>query len=215
MSDEKITYLNRGKKTLEDDLLDIANSIREDAEAQSPTSADKSSTFINGNNNIIGSGNTVHNVITISRPARRVIQVKTGDGVIDAEQKHSIKTMLYDWVSMHNAVKKSLLTHQSAWILLNKYMKVSSYHEIKQDDFNKALKWLRAKIGTLRNMASAPKKIDDWRSQTIKSIQARCSEKGWQTWRKEHMLKKFGKQSMKDLTDSELKQLYQTVWNKK
>ncbi|MBG6244759.1 hypothetical protein CS369_08245 [Candidatus Symbiopectobacterium sp. 'North America'] len=70
-------------------------------------------------------------------------------------------------------------------------------------------------MGELRNMQSAPKKIENWRNKTIKSIQARCSEKGWQEWRKEHMAKKFGKSSITELSDEEVKQLYQTVWSKK
>ena len=76
-------------------------------------------------------------------------------------------------------------------------------------------KFLRSRLGELRNMPSAPKKVQDWRAQTIKSIQARCSEKGWQAWRKLYMQQKFEKNSMTELTDVELKQLYQTVWNKR
>ncbi|WP_208950757.1 hypothetical protein [Rahnella sp. ChDrAdgB13] len=64
-------------------------------------------------------------------------------------------------------------------------------------------------------MASAPAKVSDWRKKAIQSIQARCSEKGWQTWRKQHMLKTFSKSSMTELTDDEIKRLYQTIWNKK
>ncbi|WP_219933391.1 hypothetical protein, partial [Enterobacter ludwigii] len=87
--------------------------------------------------------------------------------------------------------------------------------EIKDINHAKAIKFLRSRLGELRNMPSAPKKVQDWRAQTIKSIQARCSEKGWQAWRKLYMQQKFEKNSMTELTDVELKQLYQTVWNKR
>lgn len=214
MADDKITYLNRGKGSFEDELLEIANTLK-GTDTSSHSESQTQGIAFTGNNNVIGNGNTVNNVVTLTRQVRRVVSVKTGDGVLDATQKHHIKTMLYEWVDMHNSIKKSELTHQAAWIQFNKYMKVSSYHEIKEDCFSKAVKWLRSKLGILRNMASAPKKIEDWRAQNIKSIQARCSEKGWQNWRKEHMAKKFGKSSLKELTDSELKQVYQTVWNKK
>ncbi|EBV5175632.1 hypothetical protein DO692_04110 [Salmonella enterica subsp. enterica serovar Carmel] len=213
MSDDKITYINRGKSNFEDELLKIANTLRE-SDAEHVEESVKT-LLINGNNNVVGDGNTVNNLVALTRQVKRVVKVQTGDGVLDAQQKHKIKTMLYEWVDKYNALKKSNLTYNSAWIALNAAMGVNSYHEIKADQFEKAVKWLRSRLGTLHTMASAPKKVEDWRAKSIKSIQARCSEKGWQTWRKEFMAKKFGKSSLRDLTDTELKQLYQTVWNKK
>lgn len=216
MKDDKVVHLSRKKSSLEDELLEIARLLSgEDSPVENSDDIHKPSTYVNGSGNIVGDGNTINNVIHFNHPVKKLVQVKTGDGVVDANQKHIIKTLIYEWVEMHNSIKKSSLTHQSAWSQLNNSMKVNSYHEIKHDDFSKSVKYLRSKIGALRNMASAPKKVTDWRSQTIKSVQARCSEMGWQGWRKEHMAKKFGKSSMTELNDAELQQLYQTVWSKK
>ncbi|AIK14232.1 hypothetical protein [Pectobacterium atrosepticum] len=215
MKDDKIVHIGKNKRSLEDELLEIAQLINGE-EASDDSNIEKSYSYISGTGNVIGNGNTVNNVINFNSPVKKPrVQVKTGDGVVDANQKHQIKTLIYEWVETHNAVKKTAITHNAAWIRLNKSMKVNSYHEIKSDDFSKSIKYLRTQIGILRNMASAPQKVTDWRKETIKSIQTRCSKNGWQEWRKSHMAKKFQKSSMTELTDSELQQLYQTVWGKR
>ncbi|EHD21517.1 MULTISPECIES: hypothetical protein [Brenneria] len=215
MKDDKIVHIGKNKRSLEDELLEIAQLINGEG-ADDKENDDKSSIYVSGTGNVVGNGNTVSNVINLSSPSKKPrVQVKTGDGVVDANQKHQIKTLIYEWVDIHNAIKKSVITHNAAWIRLNKNMKVNSYHEIKSDDFPKAIKYLRSQIGILRNMASAPKKVTDWRKETIKSIQTRCSKNGWQEWRKTHMSEKFQKSSMTELTDAELQQLYQTVWGKR
>ncbi len=215
MKDEKIVHIGRKKKPLEDELLEIAQLMSDDKHAENREINNKSIIYIDGSGNVVGNGNTVNNVINLNTPIKRQVQVKTGDGVLDATQKHQIKTLLYEWVEMHNSIKKNVLTHQAAWMQHNGFMKVNSYHEIPINDFSKSIKYLKSKIGVLRNMASAPAKVENWRTQTIKSIQARCSEKGWQEWRKVYMSKKYNKLSMTELSDSELKQLYQAVWQKK
>lgn len=53
-------------------------------------------------------------------------------------------------------------------------------------------------------MKSAPKKVTTWKKQTMASIQARCSEMGWQNWRKKYMLERFDKDSMTLLTETKL-----------
>jgi len=216
MKDDKIVHLNKRRKSLEDELLEIAKTISNDEPPDGIGElTDKSIIYVNGAGNVVGSGNTVNNVFNLERRIKKQIHVKTGDGVVNANQKHEIKTLLYEWVRMHNSIKKSPLSYGAAWKRLTDRLKVNSYHEIRADDFSRAIRYLRTQMGILRRMASAPNKVSDWRKDIIKSIQARCTEKGWQEWRKLHMDKKFGKSSMIELTDVELRQLYQTVWSKK
>lgn len=216
MKDDKIVHLGKRRKSLEDELLEIAKTISNDTPSdEAGELTDKSIIYVNGAGNVVGSGNTVNNVFNLDRTIKKQVHVKTGDGVVNANQKHDIKSLVYEWVDLHNSIKKSPLSYNVAWSRLNKHLKVNSYHEIRSDDFSKAIKYLRTQMGILRRMASAPKKVSDWRKEIIKSIQARCTEKGWQEWRKLHMDKKFSKSSMTELTDAELQQLYQTVWSKK
>lgn len=216
MNDKKVVSLGGCKKGLEDELLEIAKIITDDTGNDPPENNDKSTIYINGSGNVVGQGNFVnHGVVNINKTARRTVNVKTGDGVVNATQKHQIKSLLYEWVDTHNSIKKAQISYGLAWSKLNSFLKVNSYHEIASGDFDKAIKYIRQKLGELRNMASAPKKVSNWRAQTIKSIQARCSERGWQEWRKTYMSKTFMKSSMTELTDEELQKLYQTIWSKR
>ena len=216
MNDKKVVSLGGRKKGLEDELLEIAKIITDDTGDDPPENNDKSTIYINGSGNVVGQGNFVnHGVVNINKTARRTVNVKTGDGVVNAMQKHQIKSLLYEWVDTHNSIKKAQISYGLAWSKLNSFLKVNSYHEIASGDFDKAIKYIRQKLGELRNMASAPKKVSNWRAQTIKSIQARCSERGWQEWRKTYMSKTFMKSSMTELTDEELQKLYQTIWSKR
>ncbi|EPI4979060.1 hypothetical protein ACS6VG_000924 [Raoultella planticola] len=216
MNDKKVVSLGGRKKGLEDELLEIAKIITDDTGNDPPENNDKSTIYINGSGNVVGQGNFVnHGVVNINKTARRTVNVKTGDGVVNAMQKHQIKSLLYEWVDTHNSIKKAQISYGLAWSKLNSFLKVNSYHEIASGDFDKAIKYIRQKLGELRNMASAPKKVSNWRAQTIKSIQARCSERGWQEWRKTYMSKTFMKSSMTELTDEELQKLYQTIWSKR
>lgn len=212
-------------KKPEDILLELSKSLMKDGDTPIPEKDSGAPEplppgtiiHVDGAGHAIGSGNLVnHGTINIgAKPSRPKIVVKTGDGVIDASQKAKIKGLLYEWVDTYNAVKKSTLSYGGAWKKLNDYLKTNSYHEIKQEQFDKALKYLRKEIGIIRGMASAPKKVEDWRFKTIQAIQARCSERGWQPWRKEYMIKNYGKSSLRLFTDSELEKFYRTVMGKK
>lgn len=208
---------NKGKmKKGEDLLLSIAEILAND-ENTPINEGGGTIYYVDGSGNAIGNGNFVNSgTINLGSPVyKKKVVVRTGIGVIDANQKHKIKSMLYEWVNTHCAIKKSNLTHQAAWIEFNNRFKISSYHELKAEQFPQAIKWLRAKLGALKSMPSAPKKLPDWRKKTITAIQAHCSELRIQEWRKEYMKNKFNKNSMTLLDDSELKKLYQAVMTKK
>ncbi|MBG6244760.1 hypothetical protein CS369_08250 [Candidatus Symbiopectobacterium sp. 'North America'] len=107
MKDDKVVHMGRNKKSLEDEFLEIAQLISDDKDAEEHnTSTNKSSIHVNGTGNVVGNGNTVNNVINLNSATTKRVQVKTGDGVVDANQKHQIKNLLYEWVDMHNSVKK-------------------------------------------------------------------------------------------------------------
>jgi hypothetical protein len=173
-------------------------------------------TIIGGSGDGTGIGNTINNTtinITPSPPKITTV-VKTGDGVLTAQQKAELKTLVADWIAA-SVVRKKPKTYASAWNGLNKHMKVNSYAEIKQEDFDKAVAWLRKQIGTCKSMRSAPKKIPTWRTDKMKAIHARSKEYGLEEWRLSYMVKRFGKPSMKELSDDDLQALYSAVFHKK
>ncbi|WP_208950756.1 hypothetical protein [Rahnella sp. ChDrAdgB13] len=140
--DHKIVALGKRQNSLEDELLNIAKMISNESpsliEGEGQPSA--TSNHINGSGNIVGNGNFVNNgPIHINGSIRNKVYVRTGEGVVDASQKKAIKSLLYEWVGMEEAIKKSPLSYQKAWAMLNGFMDVNSYHEIKKQTLTKPL----------------------------------------------------------------------------
>lgn len=161
----------------------------------------------------LGSVGSIH-FHTTETPPKPTVLVQTGVGVITTEQKYQLQTLCNEIVKA-SAVRANPKTHSIVWGALKKYMKVSSYHEILAEDFEKAKSWMVKQRGTMRSMASAPKKIDGWRTSRITAIHARSKEMDIAEWRIEYMQKKFGKVSLKELADKELEAVYHAVMSKK
>ena len=169
---------------------------------------------INGGKDVqVVNGNNTVNNYHAEKPPRPTVIVQTGIGVIDTQQKRRLLDLRDDVVATSQAGTPK--TPGSVMGALNKHMKVSSYHEILAVDFKKAEKWMQRHIAIKTSLPSASKKLPDWRNRRIGAIHARCKEKGFEAWRITHMKKKFGKESMIDLSDSDLESLYRSVMSKK
>ena len=166
-----------------------------------------------GNGDGHGIGNTIIKTEKVVHKPK--IQVKTGDGVVTAEQKARIQQLVKDWISTHDAVKQTKLTPAAAWSITNKQAGVNSYHEIPAEKFDKIEKWLLKQIALVNAMPSAKKKSSTWRATRIKGIQSRCNELGMQVKRKEYMKKYFGKDSLTMLSDDDVEKVYRWVMSQK
>lgn len=167
---------------------------------------------VNGDSNIIGNGNTVIKTERIIH--RPKVEVKTGDGVVSAEQKARLQQLVKDWMDARSSVRKSELSYGAAWSSVNKKAGVNSYHEIPVTKFKSVETWLLKQIAIIHSMPSAPAKSTQWRSSRIKGIQARCSELGIQDDRKKYMLKTFGKDSLTMLSDADVDKVYRWAMDK-
>lgn len=145
---------------------------------------------------------------------RPTVVVQTGVGVIDAQQKRRLLVLRDDVVEASKAGLKQK-TGGAVMKALNGYMKVNKYDEILAVDFDKAVKWMMTQRAVKVGLASAPKKLPDWRKRRTGAIHARCKEKGFEDWQIDYMKKKFGKESMMDLPDDDLETLYRAVMGKK
>ncbi|AJY40769.1 hypothetical protein I6G56_14990 [Burkholderia humptydooensis] len=159
-------------------------------------------------------GGDIHNTYHIEKVVPPPVVVQTGVGVVDAAQKRQLLDLRDDIVKA-SEVKKKPKTPQSVMYGLNKHMNVNTYHEILAESFEKALKYMQKQRAMLVGMASAPKKLADWRNRRIAAIHARCKERELETWRRTYMQRTFGKGSMIDLGDDELERLYRAVMGKK
>jgi UTP-glucose-1-phosphate uridylyltransferase len=179
-----------------------------------PTSGGMTFT-INGHNygDGAGIGNTI--IRTEKVIQQKKVEVKTGDGVITAEQKARLHQLVKEWVALYNTLHKHKKTLAAAWSSVNRQAKVNSYHEISADKFDAIEKWLLKQIAIKNAMPSAKKKSSTWRAGRIKGIQSRCNELGIQDKRKEYMKKNFGKDSLTLLSDDDIEKVYRWVMSKK
>ncbi|ENS0909601.1 hypothetical protein ACEZGM_004991 [Escherichia coli] len=209
MSNDNVSKFptTKGKKLIDEIMAQI------DQEPDIAAPGNINNLSISGTGNIIGNNNILH--IQHPVPPKKKVIVKTGDGVINATQKAHLQELVRTLVEIHTQVKKSKLSWGGAWKKILTPLKISSYHEIPSDLYEKAVRILQKEIAIIKNMNSAPKKVSNWRSLQIKAIQARCNERGLQTWRKDYMQTHFGKDSMTKLTDKELQALYRAVMGKR
>lgn len=173
---------------------------------------------INGSHNVQIVGDVTGNVTintTAEKQPRPIIKSEPPPDSITLEQRAVIRAKIDEWVETHNQIKQRELTHQAAWRMLNRHMRTPGYTYIKSIDFDKAKSYIQRQIAMLNRMPSASQKNDQWRNQRLQAIHAKCREKGWDEWRKKHMMKKFGVDSMIMLSNDDLGKLYSTVMAKK
>ncbi|QOJ20316.1 MAG: hypothetical protein HRU77_06180 [Gammaproteobacteria bacterium] len=176
-------------------IIDIIKSANNEQEDTQP-----SSISVNGNGNM-----TAGRDLNINPIIQKKVVVKTGEGAINAQQKAEIQTRLKAWIDSHNSVKKTELTYPAAWGKFKKRFKVNSYHELHQDLFEKAVKWLNTQKAIIQSMKSAPKKDPTFRPSAIRFIKARCKELGDEFCYGDYIQRRFSKTSLADLDDDELR----------
>ncbi len=184
------------------------------APKQKPTQSKSKVVNIRGDGNVVAGGDVHIYNAPIAPPTPKPI-IKTGDGVLTAHQKGELRDRVTDWVQLHGQIKQRPLSWGSAWNKVNRHVGVNSYHEIPQEHFDAAVRFIQVEMGKLNSMPSAKKKSPEWRNKRIAAIHARCKQKDLVSWRIKHMEKKFGRTSMIELDDTELEQLYRAVFAKK
>lgn len=138
--------------------------------------------------------------------------VKTGDGVITAAQKAEINKLFDQLYGVRGAVRKSRAQMGALRKAFNNYMNVNKYDEILEEDFPRAIGWLRRQIAIVNSMPSAPKQSATWRNDRIRAVSARCKQfPDGEARMRAYMKKQFGKASRTDLSDGEMERLYRHV----
>lgn len=164
---------------------------------------------------VVGDHNQV-NILNVQRPpaVRRVIQ-PTDEHITQAQavELHALKD---EWATLHNAIKKKPFSHGAAWKGINNAGGATTYREIRKDRFADAVAFVKKEMAILRNMKSAPRKDDEWRTRKIGAIKARCKNQfGGIDVYKPYIKKNFGAESLSDLATDELQQTYAYVMAKK
>lgn len=167
---------------------------------------------INGDGNIVGNGNSITNINT-PVPVKTVVKVQTGVGVLTAAQKAKINALIAEWAEARGAVRRSKAEIAALRRSFNNAMQVNSYAEILQEDFERAMAWLRRQTGIINSMPSARTKLPDWRKKRYASINARAKEFSDGELRyRSYAQKQFGTDSLKELNDEQLDAVYRYVF---
>lgn len=169
---------------------------------------------ISGGTNFIGNQGTVQVLQTLRRPAIKTIFVPT-DEHITPEQKVKLTILRDEWIALHEKVKKKPLTYADAWKKINHSAGATSYHQIKKERFDDAVAFIKEQMAILLGAKSAPSKVPEWRASRIKSIKARCGKEfnGVDIY-KPYIKRKFGADSLTDLSTDQLQATYSYVMGK-
>lgn len=163
-----------------------------------------------------GDGNTVAGRDVITSP--RVVVRTTftpGPEHITPSQARKLQELVKEIVTVEQGVKRSPRPFAAVWGAFNKRFQLNRYDALPHTRFDEAVKYFQQALGRLRSAKSAPKKLSDQRPARSRAIHTRERKLGIEHWRKQYILDRFGKTSLKDLSDQELEQTYRAVMGKK
>lgn len=171
---------------------------------------------ISGGHNIIGNQGNIHMQVHMSPPARPKIAIQPGEEHISAEQRLALKDLVYEWVALHNSIKKTPLKHANAWSRTNKAAGTTSYSLILKTRLQDTIAFVQKEMAILRNMRSAPAKDDGWRQKRIAAIKARSKNQLQDADAyKPYIKKAFNADSLSALSTQDLQKTYTYIMGKK
>jgi len=138
------------------------------------------------------------------------VVVQPGPQHISETQRARLKGLVDDIVKAE-ALRRHPKTHAAVWKALNAKVKTPSYHLIRAEDYARAETFLRQWIGRLSAMKSAPKKLPDWRKRKYAYIHTSVKQMGAAARLEALLADRYGVESLKNLSDTDLAAAYQVV----
>lgn len=165
------------------------------------------------NNGIIAGGDVF---INQSPPPAPKAYVPVGPEHLTNEQRMILKKLVDEIVEMEAIAKKKPKNYGPVWKSVNTLCHASEYKLILQTDFPKAEKYLRMWLGRLSSSKTAQKKDPNWRKRRYSFIHTNCKQFGLEEKMRSFILRNYGVESLKDLSDAELTATYQAIsrWKK-
>lgn len=203
---------DKARQRLEEGLVDLLG-LGDSPPSQAPQGPAGTQVFnVSGGSTVfVGNGNTVSNIYQV-RPKITVVQ--TGVGVLDAAQKARLLELRDQIVGVSRAMEGQQVSAATVMRKLNAHMGVNSYAEILGDQFSRAEGYLARWRAKLDGMPGA-NRSRGWRDRRVKAIHTRCKELGLDRWRINYMRKAWNKESLIDLADDQLEQMYLAVMRRK
>lgn len=183
-------------------------------ESKSQKNSIQNSNVIYGDKGIINSG-TINNIKTEKYTTKTKAIVEPSKIHISEDTARRLQDLVKEIVDLEQKLKNNPKSFQAVWASLNKHCGVATYRLIPIEKTDKAITYLRKWIGRLSSSKSAPKKVgNEWRSKKYAYI--KINTKGLlDEWLRDHLLQKYGVESITELNDVQLQKVYQSVASKK
>ncbi|MBS1186695.1 MAG: transcriptional regulator [Burkholderiaceae bacterium] len=169
---------------------------------------------ITGSHNIIGHQGAIHLQMAASPVIKVVIQ--PGAQHISEAHKFELRELVNEIIRLEATIKKSPKRHAAVWSALTAKLKVTSYHLIPADAFERAKAYLQTWCARLRASKNAPTKDPDWRNSRYSFIHAAAAEIGRNEDIPKLLAERYSGRSLKDLSSLELENVYRIIasWKK-
>ncbi|NYZ17021.1 hypothetical protein HL658_31145 [Azospirillum sp. RWY-5-1] len=166
---------------------------------------------VSGDNNIVGNNNTVTVIKTDRIIKREIVKPQPGVEHITEEQFAKLRNLIDEIIRVESLTKRDPATHQRVWGALARKMDVVSNRMIKFEKFPAAEMFLRQWLGRLSTAKSVIKYDDGLRTRRIKYIQTNMKVLLIEDQVRKYMMSKFGAQSLTELDQPQLDQVYRYI----
>ncbi|WP_370429625.1 ORF6C domain-containing protein [Actinobacillus pleuropneumoniae] len=197
------------------DVQYVITGIRSETEGNtSQKTSIQNSNVIYGDKGVINSG-TINNIKTEKYTTKTKAVVEPNEFHISEDTARKLQDLVKEIVELEQKLKKNPKSFQAVWASLNKHCGVVTYRLIPLEKTDKAITYLRKWVGRLSSSKSAPKKVgNEWRSKKYAYIKIN-TKGGLEDWLADHLLQKYGVESITELDDLQLQKVYQSVASKK
>ena len=172
-----------------------------------------------GNNNIQVANSTIHELYHNTKKIVRNI-VKPDESCIDDSQAYEIKEKIKQLVDIDIKSGKYSVDDQKKrfpfwWNSFKKHFKITDYHLIKKSDYDVTMKWL-IKMVAINKPKMRKNNPIEWRKQIYSSIYTKTKAIGLSkpelySFTYDKLVLKKPIESLTELTDTNLKKLYQLI----
>lgn len=144
----------------------------------------------------------------------RSYQPKEGD--LTPAHARELKELVEKIVESEKTAKRRPSSYGAVWNALNRRMGVTYYREIPDTEFERARTYLEQWLGRVKRLLRRADP-EEWRRERYKAIFARAT-KNWGFTKAQVddlILARFGKSSIRDLSQQQLEQLYNSMMGSK
>lgn len=159
-----------------------------------------------------GAGAVVNITNTNKHTTKVVAQTTPGDEHISIEERAALKRLVDEVAETEARLRKMPKSHRAIWSALNAHCRVSSYHLIAKEDFEKARRYLHQWMGRLNaGKSAAVVNGEAWRKKRYAYIKINTKDPEDDAALMAYIKRNFHTDSLTELANDELEQTYRYV----